>query len=119
MKRRVIHNAQECFDWYVNPPEWIDDLPPPEESEAITSSDEYATAAVRTREECANILTAVEHRTITVSMVRTLEDKALDKMIESLRSSHLAHLILTAQPGSVEFDVIREALAYIQSEVSR
>lgn len=116
MKRRVIHNDQECFDWFTNPPEWIDDLPPAEESEAVTSADDYATSAIRTREECAQILTAVEHKTVTVSMVRTLEDKALDGLIAELRKSHIANLILTAQPGTVEFNVIREVLTDIARE---
>jgi hypothetical protein len=113
MNRRVIHNDQDHFDWYLNPPEWIDDLPPVEESELVTSSEDYAIGAIRTREQCATILSSVEHRTVTVSMVRTLEDKAIDKMIKSLRTSYIANLILTAKPESVEFNVIREVLSDI------
>jgi Cft2 family RNA processing exonuclease len=117
MKRSC--QGQAVFDWVHAPPPsfaTLAELMEIRESEAKSGCHDYATGPIRSREQCAQIMTVLEGKTVTVSMVRTAEDKALDKIIECLMGNEFGRLILTAEADTLEYDVIREALTDIAME---
>lgn len=76
--------GQAVFGWVSCAPQKLRELENVRESEVRTSDPMFDSQAVRTRAQCAAILSAREHRTVTESMVRTLEDKAFEKLIIAL-----------------------------------
>lgn len=114
MKR--CYAGQTVFDWVFVPVRPLAELMELTETESKTSNPLYDTGAIRTRAQCAEIMSILENKVVTESMVRTAEDKGLDKIAAVLMRSELGYLILTAQPGTVEFDVVREALTDLAME---
>lgn len=86
-------NGQAVFAWFKAEPICAQPTIP----NIRVGDDDVDPNAVRTRKQCAEILSAREHRTVTMSMVRTLEEKALDKLAAAMKESPLMRAILTAE----------------------